>query len=108
EKIEIFLLIMAGISLVVMLGVISYGIFVREVFNSSVLWTNDLASYLMVYLAFLAAPWVLKKNGHTSVDLFSSKFVGKAKSVNVLMIVAISSIACIFYFIFSYQIVYEY
>ncbi len=48
-------------------------------------WVIELTEYLMFGAAFLGAPWVLKHNGHVSLDILATKLPpGAARSVETL------------------------
>lgn len=41
----------------------------RYVFNTSISWVMETAEYILMFVTFVAAAWVLKKEGHVSVDI---------------------------------------
>lgn len=57
--------VLAAMLLVIMLQVVS-----RYVFNSSLSWTEELSKSLMVWGAFLVAPWALRTGANVGVDMF--------------------------------------
>lgn len=60
----------AGAILAVMLIVIMLQVVSRYVFNSSLAWTEELSKSLMVWSAFLVAPWALRTGANVGVDMF--------------------------------------
>ncbi|WP_158599082.1 TRAP transporter small permease [Planococcus salinus] len=104
SKIENLFLYIAGISILSILIAICYGVFAREVFNSPVLWTNDLAGYLLVYAVFFASPWILKNNGHVKVDLILGNLQGRVLKYVNLLITFGSSIVTFIFFWFSLKV----
>lgn len=102
--VEKFLLFISCLSLVLIFATVLYGIFSREVLNKSILWTNDFASYLIVYLTFLAAPWILKQGAHVSVDFLSAHLKGLSRKINQLVIALVSGTACAIFFWFSLHV----
>lgn len=60
----------SGAVLGVMLIVITLQVVSRYVFNSSLSWTEELSKSLMVWSAFLVAPWALRTGANVSIDLF--------------------------------------
>lgn len=108
ELIEDFMKWIAVSAIMFMLAAISYGIFAREVLSAPVLWTNDFASYLMVYAAFMGAPWVLKEKGHVTVDIMATKLKGTAKKINTIFISGVSIFALSMYVYYSFEIVWDY
>lgn len=103
-KLESVLVFIAGVFLMTMLFTICIAVGSRAILGVSILWTNELASYLMLGTVFLVAPWVLKHNDHVVVDIFTYNLSGKWLKVNKLFISFIGGIACTFYFWFSFII----
>jgi len=48
---------------------ITYDVVVRYLFNSTLLWLNDVTGYLLAALTFLGGAYVMAQNGHTRVDI---------------------------------------
>ena len=57
-------LLMAAIAVV-----ISVGVFFRYVLNDSLSWTEEIAKYLLVWLAFVGSPLALRHGGHIAVEV---------------------------------------
>jgi TRAP-type C4-dicarboxylate transport system permease small subunit len=103
--------VLLGISLVSLILIflsIIYGVVSRQFFGVSVLWTNDFAGYVMLYCVFLSAPWVLRKNAHVRVDIFTANLKGVNKRINTIIIAAVSIIAMGILFWFSLTITIDY
>jgi len=82
---EKVLLFFSGVSLIIMTIVILYGVFGRMI-GLSVVWTNELATYLMICVTYMAAPWVLKQDGHVKVDIFLSNLKPEKLSMNNMFV----------------------
>lgn len=54
---------------VVIAAVVAAGVFFRYVLNDSLSWSEELAKYAMLWLAFLGAPIALKIGGHPSIEI---------------------------------------
>ena len=61
-------LLVAAITVIVALGV-----FFRFVLNNSLPWTEEVAKFVMVWLAFIGAPVVLKEGGHIAIDFIPTR-----------------------------------
>ncbi|WHZ00872.1 TRAP transporter small permease [Neobacillus sp. YX16] len=105
---ENVLLVIALVYLVLVFLSVLYGVISREFFQTSALWTNDFSGYVMLYCVFLSAPWVLRKNAHVHVDIFTSNLIGRAKRINTIIIAAVSIISMIILFWFSLQSTIDY
>lgn len=71
EKITAVPLIIIGglMVLVVLVGTIS-----RYVFNNPLLWTEEAARYLMIWMALVGASITLKRREHVGIEFLISKF----------------------------------
>ena len=56
-----------GISLVVIFT--AYEVTMREIFSKPTIWTNEITSYLLVWLGLLGIVYAFEKKSHVSVDL---------------------------------------
>lgn len=60
----------AGALLVAMTIIIMIQIISRYIFNNSISWSEELSKSLMVWTAFLVAPWAYRHGANVSIDLF--------------------------------------
>lgn len=49
--------------------IVTYEVVVRYVFGRPTIWVSEIASYMLVAVAFLGASWTLKRGGHIRMDL---------------------------------------
>jgi TRAP-type C4-dicarboxylate transport system permease small subunit len=59
----------SGAVFVFMMLVVSLDSVLRYVFNSPLGWVVEVNEYLLLYVTFLGAPWLLRQDGHVRVDL---------------------------------------
>ena len=67
-------------------GVIFYQFFTRYALNNSASWTEEIARYLLICIAFVGAAIGMRKNNHIQVDFlyrFLPRAVGRALSTLV-------------------------
>jgi len=62
----------AGITLIVLFT--GYEVFIREVFGKPTIWTNELTSYLLVWVGLLGVVYAYDRGTHVSVDLVFRRF----------------------------------
>lgn len=79
----------AGAVLAVMLVVIMFQVVSRYVFNSSLSWTEELSKSLMVWSAFLVAPWALRTGANVGVDMFLEAMPKRARYFIELVVSAL-------------------
>ena len=56
-------------------------VFLRYFLNRPQVWVVELSEYALLYITFLGAAWVLKGDGHVTVDLFTSLMGSKSRAV---------------------------
>lgn len=66
---EDILAVFACISILVLMLSISYSIIARFFFMNPPAWTVEVTEYILLFLTFAGAAWVLKKDGHVKVDI---------------------------------------
>ena len=63
-----------GCFLIIVMGCsITYGVFMRYVFNKASVWVNDLVEYIVLGFTFLGAAYVLRQESHIEVDLIVNR-----------------------------------
>ena len=53
--------------------IVALGVFFRFVLNNSLPWTEEVAKFVMVWLAFIGAPVVLREGGHIAIDVLPTR-----------------------------------
>lgn len=69
DRLILGMAILAGAILVGMSLWISYDVVMRYVFARPTIWADDLSEYGLLWATFLAAPWVLRNEGHVRIEL---------------------------------------
>lgn len=64
-----YLAILARIVTICIVLIIFIDLLTVNLFNYSLPWSIEIAEYLLVYLTFLGAAWLLRKDGHIKLDL---------------------------------------
>ncbi len=83
EKMEetIITYMLLFISCVVMLQII-----MRYVFNNSLTWSEELSTFVMMWMTWVACSYAVKKNMHLRVTLFIDMLKGKWRSYAYILI----------------------
>jgi TRAP-type C4-dicarboxylate transport system permease small subunit len=66
--------------------IVCVGVFFRYVLNNSLVWTEEIAKFTMVWLAFIGSPVAMEKGGHVAIEMISSRVKGIFKFFLVLAI----------------------
>jgi len=64
----------------------------RYIFNISFVWVMEINEYILLYIPFLGAAWLLRINGHITVDLLSDILNLKLKKFFDIIITSIGVI----------------
>ena len=100
RSIEVFLII--GIVLLVLFT--AYEVFMREFFGKPTIWTNEITSYLLVWVGLLGVVYAYDKGAHVSVDLiFRRMDIRIQRFCNIITTILIFLFAlCILIYGFNY------
>jgi TRAP-type C4-dicarboxylate transport system permease small subunit len=74
-----------GIALVFVMLTVTVGIITRYFFSVSLGWSAEISGYVLIPLALLAAPKMLRDGGHIKVDLISNAVSPKINSFLVII-----------------------
>ena len=77
--------LLAIMTLVILIQVVS-----RYVFNSSIAWSEELSKSLMVWTAFLVAPWAFRHGANVSIDIFAEALPFRVRAALALAITALT------------------
>lgn len=69
DYIENVLACIGGILLAIATITVVMEVVTRYFFNYSFMWVNEISEYILLYIPFLGAAWLLRSNGHITVDI---------------------------------------
>ncbi len=58
---------------VVMAVTVLYDVFARLIFHAPTIWVIDINEYLLVYLTFVPAAWILMNDHHVKVEIVTAR-----------------------------------
>lgn len=87
EKLEEYILV---VSLIVLVTLVVMQVFFRFVINFSIGWSEELARYLLIWIAWIAASYAVQKNAHIRVEMLKDLFKNKTKQIIELIVLLIS------------------
>ena len=92
-----FLAYLAGASLIFIVLSVSVDVALRFFLNRPMGWVVEVSEYIIVGSAFLAAAWVLKKEGHISVDVLVNLFKLKNRMLIIVITSIVGTIICLLF-----------
>jgi TRAP-type C4-dicarboxylate transport system permease small subunit len=72
---------MAGVLLCAAVIIECVEICMRYFVRQPLVWSVEICEYILFSVAFLGAPWLLKKGGHVSVDILVASLGGRGRAL---------------------------
>ncbi len=83
--------------LAVMTAIIVCAVFFRYVLNDAIIWSEEIAKFLMVWMTFMAAPIGLKMGAHVAIEVLLVRLEGRWRALlQVAIYMAIISLMVVF------------
>jgi len=86
---------------------VCFEVFSRSLLNRPTQWTLEISEKILVFITFLGAAWLLKKDGHIKINMFVMWLPPKAQRMLNFFTSLISCIACLVVVWYSVQVVWE-
>ncbi len=67
----------------------------RYVLNNSIFWVMETAEYIMMFVTFVAAAWVLKKEGHVSLDIVLNLLNARRRAAVTTITSIVGAVICL-------------
>ncbi|MBI4768630.1 MAG: TRAP transporter small permease subunit [Deltaproteobacteria bacterium] len=84
-RVNDFISTIAGFLVIILNFVVLYAVIMRYIFTRPPLWTDEAASYMLLFIAFMPLGWVFQKGMHIKVDFILQHFNPKIqKWMNVI------------------------
>ncbi|RUM96195.1 TRAP transporter small permease [Pseudaminobacter arsenicus] len=84
----------AAVLLVVMMLATVLKVVLRALFNHGILGIDQISGTMMVYITFLGAAWVLRRDGHVSVDILTANLRPQAQRMVMFVSSLIGAAVC--------------
>ncbi|ETX10213.1 C4-dicarboxylate ABC transporter [Marinomonas ushuaiensis DSM 15871] len=96
--------IFLGLSLALMVTLLSAGVFFRYVLNDPIVWSESIAKLLIVWMTFLGASIAFSEKSHIRVDSLVDYFPFKARQIikHIVELFTVSIVAYMGYLGFIY------
>ena len=91
DRVEDVSAITAGLLVLVSMFTVILEVLMRYFLNKPSVWVQEYNEYILLYIPFLAGAWLLRLNGHVSVDIIN-KFLGRKSTYILNIIVALVGI----------------
>jgi len=75
---------------------VSLDVFLRFFFNAPLLGITEITEYMMLYACMLGAAWLLRVDGHVSIDIVTGLLPGKPRKTLYIITTLICAATCAF------------
>jgi TRAP-type C4-dicarboxylate transport system permease small subunit len=96
ERLALWLAYFSALLILSMSLWITYDVITRNLFGWSSPWAFDMSEYSLVWMTFLAAPWILLRDGHVRVEILvdalgpgTQRVIGAIVSIIGLIVCAV-------------------
>lgn len=103
EVLSLLAIRLAGVLLALMVIMILSQVFFRYVMNDSLPWTEEMAKFSMVWIAFLVAPWVYRQDLNVAIHMFAEAFAPRVRQLLDLVISALVIVICVIFLLESIE-----
>jgi len=89
--------ILGAVILVAMLLMVALSVVMRYVFESPLVWSDQVAAYGLVYMTFIGAPRVLARRGHVAVDILETSLSAPNRKILRVFVDTVGMLYCLFF-----------
>ena len=107
DKIEDSFSFIAGIMLAFIMLSVCLEVFMRYFLNRPLQWVIELTEYALLYITFLGTAWLLKGEGHITVDVILIRFGPKTQSCLKIFSSVIGIIISFFLVWYGFEVTWE-
>jgi len=86
---------LAGTFIVLMMLVVSTHVIGRYIFHRPIAWVIEFSEYALLYIVLLGSAWLLKSEGHVTVDILINRLTPKGQSLLNFVTSILGIMACL-------------
>ena len=103
-----FLAFLAGALVILLMLITCFQVVMRYVFHSPFGWVVEICEYMLLYITFLGAAWLLREDGHVRVDIILNFLHPRPRKILILVTFGICALACPFLVLYGMAITWDY
>jgi len=88
--------------------IVSIDVVMRYFFNHPIGWSLEICEYILLYIVFLGAAWILKEEGHIKIGLVVDRLSPKTQAMTDVTTSIWGFIVCIVLAIYGTEVTWEY
>lgn len=100
--------VLAGIILAFILVSVCAQVVLRYFLNKPIPWIMEVSEYALLFITFLVAAWVLRKEKHVAVDIIISRLRPKVQIVTNIITSILSAMVCLLIVSYGFKVTLEF
>ena len=108
HKIDRVLFVFAALLLGALVFMVGADMTLRYLFNRPLGWVKEISEYIILFIPFLVAAWILETDGHIKMDLLIDAVSPRARNVINAITYTISAIVVLILASFSLRVTLEF
>jgi TRAP-type C4-dicarboxylate transport system permease small subunit len=99
---------LGGFLIIGAMVIISFSVVMRYILESPPVWVLETTEYILVWFTFLAAAWILKKEGHVKVEILVSRINPRVRVLFGIITSIIGVALCSLLIVYGSQVVWDF
>jgi TRAP-type C4-dicarboxylate transport system permease small subunit len=95
DSILVLLSVISGIIFIFIMSSVCIDVVMRYFINRPMKWVIEISEYLLVYMTFLGTAWVLRQDGHVTVDILTVRLNPKFRVIVGIISSLIGVLVCL-------------
>lgn len=87
---------------------ITIDVFMRYYLNMPQVWLTEIIETMMLYITFLGGAWVVKEQGHVTVDILVARWTRKNQRRSSILSNLICIFVCVVLVVFGFRVAYDF
>ncbi len=90
-----FLALLAAVLLVFITLSVTTGVITRYLFRQPIIWVVEISQYSLLFITFLGAAWVLRRERHVKMDMLLDRLGQRSKALVSIITSGLAAIVCL-------------
>lgn len=108
DNVMAFLVIFSFGLLICAVLIVCVEVVLRYVMNKPLTWVEQISGYILVYIVFLNAAWVLKKDRHVKLDILHERLSPKSQDRFYVVTSFLGAVICLIVTCFGVVVTWDY
>lgn len=98
----------SGVFLAFTVVSITLDVFMRYYLNMPQVWLTEIIEIMMLFITFLGGAWVVKENGHVTVDIMVTRWNRANQRRSAILSNLICCFVCLVLIVFGFRVVFDF